>query len=57
MFSDVFSNPLFGVLLTILIYTICLKIFSKLKLPLFNPMLLSIIFIIIVLKTFNKITM
>ena len=53
MINNVFSNPMFGVLLTILIYTICLKIFTKLKLPIFNPMLLSIVLIIVVLKTFN----
>ena len=53
MFIDIFSNPLFGVLITILIYTICIRIFSKLKLPIFNPMLLSIILIIVVLKILN----
>lgn len=53
MFGHLFDMYLFGILLTIIVFAICSKICAKIKFPLFNPILLSIIFIIIILKLTN----
>ncbi|MBN2652065.1 MAG: LrgB family protein [Spirochaetales bacterium] len=47
------SNLLFGIILSLIGFEIGLFIFRKTKFPLFNPLLLGILFVIGVLKLFN----
>lgn len=47
------NNPLFGILLTIFMFQLALKIQAKFKSPLLNPLLISSIFIIILLISLN----
>lgn len=52
--DNIFINtPYFGILLSVASYLTALGIYKKTKLSLLNPLLLTVIFIIIVLKTFN----
>ncbi len=48
---EIFSNPIFSIAMTFLAYFISQKIYSKYNFMLFNPILVSIVTIIIILKT------
>ncbi|WP_376717053.1 LrgB family protein [Enterococcus pseudoavium] len=48
--SALANNPLFGLALTLLIYTLMDKFLAKVKLPLINPLIASVIIIIVLLK-------
>lgn len=50
---DALSSPLFGITMTIFTYYIGKLINRKLKNPIFNPMIISVILVITVLKVFN----
>lgn len=50
---EIYTNPLFGILLTILFYEFSLSICKKINKPLANPLLISVTLIILFLKTFN----
>lgn len=51
--KEIVSSNLFGILLTLIVFKISVKIFNKLRMPIFNPLLLSIIIIVIILKIFD----
>lgn len=51
--NDIFSSPMFGIVLCIFSYKAGLFINNKLKTPLANPLLIAIAFAIIILKLFN----
>lgn len=53
MQSNIVVDPFFGIILTIIIFKLSKKISNKLDFALFNPLLLSIIIIIIILKVLN----
>lgn len=50
MQSNIATDPFFGIVLTILVFSIAKKIREKINFALFNPLLTSIIAIIIILK-------
>lgn len=50
---DVLKTPIFGIVVTILFFNIGIYIKSKLKSPIFNPLLIAIIGIILFLSIFN----
>lgn len=50
---NLLNNPVFGLLLTISLYSFFLKICSKFKNPFLNPLLLTTIALIIILVTFK----
>ncbi|MCL2521334.1 MAG: LrgB family protein [Erysipelotrichales bacterium] len=50
---NVIDSPLFGIFLTIVAYYLARQIYRKFKSPLFNPLLLSIIFVVIILLVFQ----
>lgn len=51
--KDIFSSPMFGIVLCIFTYKAALYVNQKLKTPLANPLVIAISFIIIILKMFN----
>jgi predicted murein hydrolase (TIGR00659 family) len=51
--KDIISSPVFGVLISIIAYEIGSFIKQKLKLSIFNPLLIAIIILIIFLSQFN----
>jgi len=51
--SDFFQQPLFGIFITVLAFQIAQYIRSKSKFVLFNPVLVSVVFIIVFLLIFN----
>ena len=51
--KDVLSSPMFGILASIAAYEIGLFIYRKTRLPIFNPLLISIVLLIVILKAFN----
>lgn len=51
--NNLTSDPLFGLILTALVYIIIKKISEKFKMSLLNPIIFSIITIIIILKVFR----
>ena len=51
--NDIISSPVFGVLISIIAYEIGALIKQKLKLSIFNPLLIAIIILIIFLLKFN----
>ncbi|WP_156299411.1 LrgB family protein [Streptobacillus canis] len=53
MLFELTNDPLFGLLLTLLVYILFKKISEKVKLSLLNPIVLSIVLIIIILRMFN----
>lgn len=50
VYQELTSNPMFGLMLSIGMYLFALAIFKKFPFPLFNPLVLSTIFVIIILK-------
>lgn len=53
MIHQITNEPLFGIFLTLLSFLAFKFICEKIKIPLLNPLILSIVFIIIILKLFN----
>lgn len=51
--TNLLMNPLFGIALTIFAFYLGRQISNKVKLSIFNPLILSIILIIIIIKIFN----
>lgn len=51
--NDMINSPVFGVLISIIAYEIGLLIKQKLKLSIFNPLLIAIIILITFLLKFN----
>ena len=51
--KDIISSPVFGVLISLIAYEIGTLIKQKLKLSIFNPLLIAIIILIIFLLKFN----
>lgn len=51
--NDIVTSPVFGVLISIIAYEIGALIKKKLKLSIFNPLLIAIIILIIFLSIFN----
>lgn len=51
--NNIFSSPMFGIVLCIFAYKAALYVNQKLKTPLANPLFVAISFIIIILKVFN----
>jgi predicted murein hydrolase (TIGR00659 family) len=51
--SDLLYTPIFGILISIVAYEIGLLIYRKTKLAAFNPLLISIILIMVLLKSFS----
>ena len=51
--NDIISSPVFGVLISIIAYEIGALIKQKLKLSIFNPLLIAIIILIVSLSKFN----
>ena len=51
--QDIISSPLFGVFVSLLAFEIGCIIYKKTKLPIFNPLFISMILIIALLKAFN----
>ena len=50
---ELLDTPLFGVVFTILAYLVGVKIYKKIKLPIFNPILIALLIIIPNLLYFN----
>ena len=50
MISALANNPLFGLALTLLIYTAMDKLLKKVHIPFINPLIASVILIIVLLK-------
>ncbi|MGO3727614.1 MAG: LrgB family protein, partial [Enterococcus viikkiensis] len=50
MISALASNPLFGLALTLLIYTAMDKLLKKVHIPFINPLIASVVLIIVLLK-------
>ena len=53
MFNALINNQMFGIMLTTLIYILAVKLFVLSKSSIINPILISIVAIIAVLKIFN----
>lgn len=53
MINELLNTQMFGLLLTLIVFCSAFKISQKLKTPLFNPLLVTIIIIIFILKIFN----
>ncbi|WP_373899205.1 LrgB family protein [Haloimpatiens sp. FM7315] len=51
--SNIFSNPLFGLIISVAAFELGCILYKKTKLPVFNPLLVSITIIILFLKIFN----
>ena len=51
--NDIITSPVFGVLISIIAYEIGALIKQKLKLSIFNPLLIAIIILIVFLFKFN----
>ncbi|OOM78910.1 LrgB family protein [Clostridium sp. BL-8] len=51
--NDIISSPVFGVLISLITYEIGVLIKQKLKLSIFNPLLIAIIILIVFLMKFN----
>lgn len=51
--TDIFANPLFGIVLSILTYSFGVYLNRKTKSPLVNPLLVAMAFIIILLQVFD----
>lgn len=51
--NTIIQTPLFGVLLSILSFEIALTIYRKTRLPIFNPLLISVLIIVFILIKFN----
>lgn len=51
--EQIIESQLFGVFLTIVVYYFASKIFAKFKLAILNPILISVLFIILILKVFK----
>lgn len=51
--NEVLSSPLFGILISIITYEAGLYLYRKTGIPLFNPLLISIILIIAILSIFK----
>ncbi len=47
------SHPLFGILLTLILYYLSLRLYRKLKIQILNPFLLSMTGILVILSLFN----
>ena len=50
MISALANNPLFGLALTLLIYILMEKLLSKVNIPFINPLIASVVLIIVLLK-------
>lgn len=50
MYQELTSNPMFGLILSIGMYLLALGIFKRFPFPLFNPLVLSTVFVILFLK-------
>lgn len=50
---ELFSSPLFGITLTLLVYRLAELLYRRTKYILFNPVAVSIVSIILLLKSFN----
>jgi len=50
---EIFSHPLFGLLITFMTFEIGKIIYSKTKIPIFNPLLVSIILVVSILVAFD----
>lgn len=51
--TELINSPMTGILLSIICFEVGLYIYHKTKIPFFNPLLISIILIIFMIKTFN----
>lgn len=51
--KEIFENPLFGIILSIFTYELGVLLNKKLKSPIVNPLLISIVLCIVTLKIFN----
>ena len=51
--KDIISSPVFGVLISIAVYLTGCLIKDKLKFSIFNPLLIAIILLVIILSKFN----
>lgn len=51
--NDIINSPLFGVLISLTAFEIGSLIYKKTKLPIFNPLLISIVLISVLLTSFN----
>jgi len=51
--KDIFSSPLFGVMISLVAFEIGILINKKTKQSFFNPLLVAIVVVIVVLKTFH----
>ncbi|WP_297407826.1 LrgB family protein, partial [uncultured Cetobacterium sp.] len=49
----IFNNPFFGLFISLIAFKIGKDVFNKFKLPIFNPILIAIIIIFIVMEAFN----
>ena len=50
---EIINHPLFGIILTLISFEIGKKVYSKFRLPIFNPILIAIIIIVGVLLSFG----
>lgn len=53
MLNILINNQMFGIMLTILVYVLAVKLFTKTNSSLLNPILISILLIIGILKVFK----
>ena len=51
--KELLNSPMFGILISIAAYEIGLFIYRRVKLPIFNPLLISIVLVIVIIKTFS----
>lgn len=51
--SEIISTPIFGIITSLIAFEFSYLLFKKTKFPIFNPLLISIIMIIVFLSTFN----
>ena len=50
---SILNTPLFGLIITIAAFHIGLFVFKKTKFPVFNPLLIGIIIVMIIMSAFN----
>ncbi len=51
--NDIINSPMFGILLSIICFEVGLYVYRKTKIPLFNPLLICITLIVIILLSCN----
>ena len=51
--KDIISSPVFGVLISIAVYLLGCLIKDKFKFAIFNPLLIAIILLVLILSKFN----